>query len=242
MSTVISAPPQAAPGPPPAPVGPLQWVRRIGYVVLGVQLACFLAWSTLLYSRFALTSDFAADNQAWFLIAHGRFDPYSTVQGYPAWRDHSEFLLWPLALLYWVWPHGVTLLWLQDLCVVGAEAVAFTWLCELAGRRQPGKDAAWLAGAGLVLLVANPWTWWAVSYDFHIQMVAILFAALLARDLANGRRRAWLSPSRNAGNTGDQIAIAPAEPREFFHDLRANRVCKKSGAPRFFHFSAGKEQ
>lgn len=192
MSTAISAPPQAAPGPPPAPVGPLQWVRRIGYVVLGVQLACFLAWSTLLYSRFALTSDFAADNQAWFLIAHGRFDPYSTVQGYPAWRDHSEFLLWPLALLYWVWPHGVTLLWLQDLCVVGAEAVAFTWLCELAGRRQPGKDAAWLAGAGLVLLVADPWTWWAVSYDFHIQMVAILFAALLARDLANGRRRAWV--------------------------------------------------
>jgi Predicted membrane protein (DUF2079) len=192
MSKVIVAPSQASPGPPPAPAGPLRRVRRIGYVVLGVQLTCFLAWSTFLYSRYALTSDFAADNQAWFLIAHGHLDPYSTVQGYPVWRDHSEFLLWPLALLYWVWPHGVTLLWLQDVCLVGAEAVAFTWLCELTGRRQPGQDAAWLGGAGLVLLAANPWMWWVVSYDFHIEVVAILFAALLARDLANGRRRAWV--------------------------------------------------
>jgi uncharacterized membrane protein len=192
MSTVIAAPPQAAPEPRPASAGPLRRVRRIGYVVLGVQLACFLAWSTILYSRFALTFDFAVDNQAWFMIAHGHLDPSSSVQGFPTWQDHSEFLLWPLALLYWVWPHGVTLLWLQDLCVVGAEAVAFTWLCERAGRRQPGQDSAWLAGAGLVLLVVNPWTWWAVSFDFHIEVVAILFAALLARDLANGRRRAWV--------------------------------------------------
>ena len=33
--------------------------------------------------------------------------------------------------------------------------------------------------------------WWAVSFDFHLEAVAILFAVLLARDLANGRRRAW---------------------------------------------------
>jgi hypothetical protein len=114
------------------------------------------------------------------------------VQGFSAWRDHSVFLLWPLALLYWVWPHGVTLLWVQDLCLVGAQAVAFTWLCELAQKYRPGRDAAWLAAAGLVLLAANPWTLWAFSFDFHIELVAILFAALLARDLANGRRRAWI--------------------------------------------------
>ena len=109
-------------------------MRRLGYVVLGLQLAGFLVWSTLLYRRFALTSDFAIDHQAWFLIAHGHLHPYGTLQGFPFWQDHSEFLLWPLALLYWVWPHGVTLLWMQDLGVVGAEAVAFTWLCEIAER------------------------------------------------------------------------------------------------------------
>ncbi len=44
----------------PAPPGQWQWpIRRIGYTVLGLQLAGFLAWSTLLYSRFAVSFDFA---------------------------------------------------------------------------------------------------------------------------------------------------------------------------------------
>jgi hypothetical protein len=175
----------------PSLAWPVRRVRRIGYAVLGLELVGFLVWSTIQYQRYALTFDFAMAHQAWFQIAHGNLDPYSSVEGISAWRDHSEFILWPLAPLYWVWPHGVTLLWLQDVCVIGAAAVAFTWLCELAGRHRHGRDAAWLAGAGLVLLVANPWMWWAVSFDFHIEPVAILFAALLARDVANGRRRAW---------------------------------------------------
>jgi hypothetical protein len=192
MSQVITAPPaHAAPGPPPPPASPLRLVRRIGYAVLGLQLICFLAWSTILYRRFALTYDFAIYNQAWFLIAHGTFDPYSTLGSLPFWRSDSEFLPWLLAPLYWVWPHDVLLLWLQDASVVVAEAVAFSWLRELAERHRPGRDAAWLAGAGLVLLVANPWTWWAVSFDFHEEALAIPFAVLLARDVAGGRRRAW---------------------------------------------------
>ena len=85
-----------------------------------------------------------------------------------------------------------------------AEVVAFTWLCELAGSaggrgggpessdRKGGRDAAWLAAAGLILLVANPWTWLSVSFDFHTETLAIPFAALLAWDLGHGRRRAWV--------------------------------------------------
>ena len=188
---IVAAPPHAAPGPPPAPAGPLRLVRRIGYAVLGLQLAGFLVWSTIQYHRFALTWDFTIYHQAWYLIAHGNLDPYNSVQGYPFWQNHSEFLLWPLALFYWVWPHDVVLLWLQDVCVVGAELVAFTWLCDLAQRYRPGRDAAWLAGAGLVLLAVNPWTWWALAWDFHTETLAILFLTLLACDLANGRHRAW---------------------------------------------------
>jgi hypothetical protein len=197
--TAAAAPAQAEAGTPPAgpagptgPTGPLRRVRRIGYVVLGLQLAGFLAWSTLLYRRFALTLDFATYHQAWFLIAHGNLDPYSTMLGCAFWQGHCEFLLWLLAPLYWIWPHAVLLLWLQDVAAVAAEAVAFTWLCELAQRYRPGRDAAWLAGAGLVLLAANPWTWQALTWDFHMEPLAILFAALLARDLANRRRRAWV--------------------------------------------------
>jgi hypothetical protein len=166
-------------------------VRSIGYAVLGLQLAGFLIWSTTLYDRFALTFDFSFYHQAWFLIAHGDLDPYSTIEGLRFWRADSEFAPWFLAPLYWVWPHDVLLVWLQDLGIVSAEAIAFGWLCELAQRYRPGKDAAWLAGTGLALFVANPWIWWAASFDYHEESIAIPFAVLLARDLAHGRRRAW---------------------------------------------------
>jgi uncharacterized membrane protein len=167
----------------PAPPG--LWLRRvrwIGYTLLALQLIGFLAWSTLLYDRFAVSFDFAQFMQSWTLIAHGHLDPFDTVHRFPFWRDHSEFLVWPLAALYWVWPHGVTLLWVQDLCVVAAEAVVFTWLCETAVRYRPGRGAALLASTGLVLLVADPWTWWAVSFDFHTESLALPFAALILWD------------------------------------------------------------
>jgi Predicted membrane protein (DUF2079) len=166
-------------------------MRRIGYVVLGLQLAVSLFWSALIYDRFAVTFDFSMFQQAWTLIAHGNLDPINTVKGIPFWQDHSELFLWPIALLYWIWPHGVVLLWLQDIAVVGAEAIAFTWLCEVVKQRRLGADGEWLAAVGLILLVANPWTWWALSWDFHSETTAMPFAVLLAWDLSNNRRRAW---------------------------------------------------
>ena len=145
----------------------LFWVRRIGYIVLSLKLIAFLTWSFLLYSHFSLTPDSAQYLQAWYLIAHGDLNPYDTVGSFAFWQNHAEFIMWPIALLYWVFPSGVQLLWLQDICVVGAELVAFTWLCEIALRYRGGREAQWLAGAGLVLLAVNPWSWWTVSFDFH---------------------------------------------------------------------------
>jgi Predicted membrane protein (DUF2079) len=171
---------------------PLVLVRRAGYAVLAVQLACICAWSAVLYHRYALTFDFAVYHQPWYLIAHGDLDPYSSVSKLPFWRNDAEFALWPLAPLYWVWPHDVMLQWAQDAGVVAAEALAFGWLCQLAGRWRTGRDAALLAGTGLILLAANPWIWWAISFDYHEECLALPFAVLLARDLATGRRRMWL--------------------------------------------------
>ncbi|MGI8447991.1 MAG: DUF2079 domain-containing protein [Streptosporangiaceae bacterium] len=161
-------------------------------LVLAVKFVGFCAWSAVLYHRFALTPDFAQYTQAWYLIAHGNLNPYDTVGNFAFWQNHVEFIMWPMALRYWVSPGGVGLLWIQDAGVVGAEVVAFLWACELARKYRPGRDAAWLATAGLILLVINPWSWWSVSFDFHAECLAILFIALLAWDLANGRRRAWL--------------------------------------------------
>lgn len=175
-----------------APSGALVRVRRIGYLVLGLQLAGFMTWSAILYHRFALTWDFSAYHQAWYLIAHGDLNPYNSIENMQFWRNDSEFLLWPLAPFYWIWPHDVVLLWLQDISVVGAEAVAFKWICEIASKYSRERQAVLLACTGLLLLAVNPWIWWSVSFDVHMETFSLPFAVLLARDLARGRRRAWL--------------------------------------------------
>ena len=166
-------------------------VRQIGYAVLAVQLIAFCAWSTLLYNRYALTWDFAVYHQPWYLIAHGHLDPSTSVESMPFWRNDAEFAIWPLALLYWVGPHSLTLLWLQDIGVVAAELIAFSWMCSIVARCGNRRTAAWLATTGLMLFVVSPWLWWSVSFDFHMESVAMPFAVLLARDLASGRRRMW---------------------------------------------------
>jgi hypothetical protein len=173
------------------PGSPLGSVRRLGYLLLAAELAGFVAWSAVVYSRSALTYDYAQYSQAWMQIAHGNLNPYDSMHALWFWQNNSEFIMWPLALLYWVWPHGITLLWLADAGVVAAQAVAFTWICQIAGRHGSGRKAALLAGAGCVLLVANPWVWLSVSNDFHVECISVVFAALLAFDLANRRRRAW---------------------------------------------------
>jgi hypothetical protein len=192
-SAVAVTTPEDAGNGKPRPGQALRIVRLAGYAVLAVQFACFAVWSVVLYDRFSLTWDYATNYQAWYLVAHGNLDPFNTTQGYFFWRDHSEFIMWLLAPFYWLWPNGPVLLFLQDAAVVVAEVTAFTWICELARKYRPASwDAVWLAGAGLVLLVANPWTWWAVSFDFHTECVAAAFLVLAARDLWAGRRRAWI--------------------------------------------------
>ena len=173
---------------------PLIRVRRIGQVLLGLQWISLMAWTTLLYHRFVLSIDYAFFSQTTYLITHGDLNPYDTIFQFQAWRNHSDMAMWPLALSDLVWPHGLWLNWIQASCVAAAELIAFHWLCEVAHERLPGRsrDAAWLAGVGLVLLVANPWIWEGVSFDFHEETLAAPFAVLMAYDMAKDRRRAWV--------------------------------------------------
>ncbi len=141
--------PGSGPGPgthgAPRPV--LRRVRRIGFLALGLKLAGFAWWSTLLYQHFALTPDFAQYQQAWYLIAHGHLNPYDTVGNFPFWQNHAEFIMWPLALLYWLFPSGLQLLWLQDIGVVGAEAGGVP-VAVPARRAVPAGAGRALAGRG----------------------------------------------------------------------------------------------
>ena len=183
----------------------LNRVRRVAFVVFGLELLALMIWSSILYSRYALTVDFAGAEQAWSQMAHGHLNPVvGAWQGTHFLRNHAEATFVLVAPLYWIWHSGVVLLWVQDLAAVLTSLVAFTWIAEVVQARTeaaPGNGermrragrgtptAAQLASAGLVLLAVNPWVLWTVSFDFHIQTMATLFALLLAFDLAHGRNR-----------------------------------------------------
>ena len=171
-----------------------RWERALlaGRALLMLQFVGLGLWSEFQYRRFALSWDFSIYHQAWYLIAHGHLNPFVTTMGIPFWRNHSEFFFWALAPLYWVWPHGVTLLWVQDLGVVGAEWVIWTWMFELCSTVQAPWTRRLTLSAGMLLLVADPWIFWSVSFDFHFETAAVVLACLAARDLFRGRWRAML--------------------------------------------------
>jgi hypothetical protein len=179
---------------PPPPQAYQLWrrIRWIGYVLLGLQLVSYLVWSVILYGHFSVTWDFAIYHQAWYLVAHGNLDPYSTIIDLRFWRNDAELFPYVLAPLYWIFRTGIALQWVQDLGLCGAELVVFTWLCDQARRHCAERDAAWLAGLGLLLFLVNPWLWASISFDVHEEPLALFFTALLAWDLSRGRRRAWV--------------------------------------------------
>jgi uncharacterized membrane protein len=155
-----------------------------------------VVFSSTQYSRFTLTNDFAEYSQAWWAIAHGNLNPYIGSLGVPFWKNNAEFVMWPLALLSYIDPHPVMLLWVQDLAAVATEAVAFNWIrkvIERDGVRLPKGAGPMLAVGTAVVLVADPWVYETVAFDFHLEAIAALFILLAAYDLWSGRsRRLWL--------------------------------------------------
>jgi len=172
--------------------------RQVGLGVLGLQLVWLLLWSNLQSARFSLTWDFAIYHQAWWLIGHGVLNPFETMNGYPFWSSHGEIMMWPLAVLGRLWPHAVTLLWIQDIFLVWAEVIAFNWICDFAAKSEQGKwrsgFAVLLAATGLILLVADPWIYWTAAWDFHMEVVGLLFCLLTARQIYRDptKHRIWL--------------------------------------------------
>ena len=103
--------------------------------------------------------------------------------------------MWPLSVLCALYPHPVVLLWVQDVVVVVTELVAVGWILEIVGRRRdrvPPATASLLALGGVVALVADPWVYETIAFDFHFEVLAALFALLAARALwAGPPRRLW---------------------------------------------------
>jgi Predicted membrane protein (DUF2079) len=184
----------------------LQWVRRVGYGLLFVQLIVMVWAGARLYNRWDVTNDYALYSQAWYLIAHGHLSPYSTVDQIPFWRNHFELIMWPMSFVYWVHSSAVDLKWLQELAAVGSEAVAFRWVLDALGRHRRSIPAAPVALGFIVVLLVN-WNFYQSDwFDFHFQAFATLFLVLAARDLYNGRSKRALIWAAIMLLTGDVAA------------------------------------
>ncbi len=168
----------------------LTLVGRVGALLIGLQFVGLLVAGTVLYRHWDVTNDYALYSQAWYLIAHGHLDPYSTVIGEPFWRNHFELGMWVLAPLYWVTPATMGLKWIQSAAAAGAELVALGWVLDALRRRGTrAVPPAALAGGFVVLVLTNAYFYSADWFDFHFQAIATLLLVAAGRDLYNGRDR-----------------------------------------------------
>jgi hypothetical protein len=180
--------------------GRLRKVWGIGCIAFALQGAGLLVWSWHLWTHFDLTSDFGTFSQAWEQIGTGHLNPRETTfayyyphYGYPFWQSHFEIVMWPLGVLHVVSSSTFTLLVVQDLVLAGIGLAGLRFGLELLERQWPTtlRMRTLIGGWLLVVLLVSPWVYWTASFDFHLQPIAILFLVLCARDLWNGRRRAW---------------------------------------------------
>jgi len=180
--------------------GRLRLVWTIGCMAFAVQAVGLMFWSWHLWTRFDLTSDFGTFSQAWQQIGTGHLNPRETTfayyyphYGYPFWQSHFEIVMWPLGLLHLVSSSTFTLLVVQDLVLAGIGLMALRFGLELLQREWPSTVRySTFVGAGLLAaLLVSPWVYWTASFDFHLQPLAVLFSVACARDVWNGRRRAW---------------------------------------------------
>ncbi len=180
--------------------GSLRTVWLLGVAVVGAQFVLLMLHSWYLWDHFDLTADFGQYSQAWQQIATGHLNPYDTTYpwfyphyGYPFYQGDLELIMWPLAPLYWVWPHAIDLLIVQDVALAGSGLCVFRWSLEHLQTHAPNRRfAVAVSSCVLAIVVLQPWTYWAASYDYHSEPLATFFTLLAGRDFWNGRRRGWI--------------------------------------------------
>ncbi len=175
----------------------IQWVKRTSWIVFALQFLALSAWKTFMFERFSGTLDENIYQQAIYLISRGHLNPYSTAWYRSFLQDHGSLVAWLLAPLDWIPPTGLFVLFSGVAAAVAAEIVAFKWICRIVTLKDSEFDQPWkppmLCCLGLFVLVVNPWTLWAVSFDFHIELfgAAFIIAAAYAFVREN-YRQAWL--------------------------------------------------
>jgi len=172
----------------------LRIAQPVFILLLIAELAGMLLLSRHIWSHFELSFDFSTRYQWWVGLRHGHLDRYCTILHYSCWRDHSDFIEVPLAYLSYPFSGAYPLLVIQDIFVVGIQAMVLLTSRDVIRAHREVMSTKGL-GAVLALLTAclfaTPYYWATVATDVHFEHCGGVFFALgFLRANLGGRRRA----------------------------------------------------
>ncbi len=161
---------------------------RLSFAVIAIQGLAMMAWSFLIYNRGSLSWDSALYSQAAWLISHGNLNPFDTVAGFSFFGNHGEIIMWVLSWPAIVIPASLWLLIVQIISVIGAEILLLNWI----GSKEYWKINPKLSKSNVYILAAfmlalNPWIFWSVAGDFHLESVALFFLIGASSSLEQGK-------------------------------------------------------
>jgi uncharacterized membrane protein len=144
---------------PSRPGRAVWWAAGVFVLVYGVAMV----WQ---YSNFGIHAfDFAIFDQGLWLLS--RFEePFVTVRGLHLLADHSSYIMFLLAPLYWVLPFQEALLMFTVVVTAAGGPLVY------AIARRAGADT-WLASVAALLYLLHPAVAWLAYDNFHPEIMVI---------------------------------------------------------------------
>ncbi len=169
-------------------------LRGLLVIVLLGQLTYLIVYSVGIFNHDSLSWDSSLYIQPWWLISKGNLWPYSTTINAPFFGNHGELIMWLLGLFGLIFRSPLFLLELQDVALIATEAFTLLWIYEIIFDHQNLSEATEnnrtnirnkniLFFIAVVILLVNPWNYWALGADFHIEPLATLFLVMSGRYL-----------------------------------------------------------
>ncbi|MCI0183407.1 DUF2079 domain-containing protein [Sulfoacidibacillus ferrooxidans] len=151
--------------------------------IIIIQSILLISFSFKQFCRFNLTHDFSIFSQAYYLIGHGDFNPFDTLQGFPYYQNHFELIMWPIAILFSPFNSSFILLIIQDISIILSEIVILVWV------KQISDDNLFVRFLTLIILICNPGLYWGAAWDFHFESLATFFLCVSLYSLYKDRTK-----------------------------------------------------
>lgn len=155
---------------------------KILNLIIGISTIVLFISSTLRHELFNSSGDLAFFDQGIYLISQG-IPPISSIIGFHALADHAAWILYPLALLYKIYPSVYWLFTVQSLALA-LGALPTYYLALQAGLKKSQ------AVAMMPVYLLYPVVYNSNLCDFHPDVIAVpaLLTAVLA---ARGKKIVW---------------------------------------------------